>query len=254
MMMKWYAFFREETPRRQKAARERSQALKSGDTSIDVDNVEVISDETGMALGSASGSVTIAITEKTEEPTEEEEEPRTEETVQPEEETQKPAEAPEADLIVIGDKKYVPTDAEIAGYMLLGDEDGKLWLYRTSDGTMTEYAEMTVNALYQYIDQPVLDGYKKTTAELFGEECEVYAADESGYYYVYLQSSERDAAWYSYSEQDGLLRKAEIAEYTVETTVENEYTALLDILTLVLAGLCVAALIGLILVLRRKRR
>ena len=133
------------------------------------------------------------------------------------------------------------------------DEEGKLWLYRTSDGTMTEYAELTVNAMYRYVEQPVLEDYEKTTAMLFGEEREVYAAEKSGCYYVYLQSGEQDAAWYSYSEQDGLLKKAEIKEETVETTVENEYTGLLDILTLVLAGLCVAALIGLILVLRRKR-
>lgn len=229
------------------------RAMKAGEASIDIGNVEVISDDTGMMLGSPSGSVNITITEKTAAPVEEETDLLTEEEAAPtEEETE--TDVPEAELIVIGDRKYVPTDAEITGYMLLGDEEGKLWLYRTSDGMMTEYAELNTTAMYRYIEQPELSGYEKTTAEIFGEEREVYAAKESGCYYVYLQDHGQDAAWYGYSEADGLLRKAEIAEYTVETTVENENTVLLDVITLILAGLCVASLIGLILVLRRKRR
>jgi len=235
------------------------RAMTVGETSIEIANVEIISDETGMILGSPSGSVSIMIEEPAAaEPEEEPAEPQedTEEAIKQEEAqpSQQPAEElPEADVIVIEDKKYIPTDAEITGYMLLGDEDGKLWLYRTSDGTLTEYTELRTNVLYQPAEIPS-SVKADASVQIDGVECEALTTDKSGCYLVYLTDGSQNAAWYSYDEETELLRKAEVVENIVETVVENKDTAMLDIITLALAGVIVIALIVLILVLRRKRR
>lgn len=229
------------------------RAMTPGETAIEITNVEVISDETGMMLGSPSGSVDIVITEKSaDEPTEtpETQEGETEEL--PEEQTkEETTKAPEAEVIIIDGKKYIPADAQIKGYMLLGDEDGKLWLYRTSDGMLAEYTELKSSMLWQPAEIPE-EFTAEDTVTIDGIECRAIAAQ--GGSYVYLTDASGTAAWYVYDENVGLLRKTTVEEKIVETVVENENTALMDIITLVLAGMIVIAVIVLILVLRRKRR
>ena len=102
-------------------------------------------------------------------------------------------------------------------------------------------------------DDELIEFIAENTVTIDGRECPAVTS-ENGTCYVYLTDASGTAAWHIYDENTGLLRKTTVEENIVETVVENENTALLDIITLILAGMIVIAVIVLILVLRRKRR
>lgn len=227
------------------------RAIDTGTAAVAFSDVEIVGDISGTTLGSPSGAFEIEITA----PSAQEPSETPAATPQPslDAEEHPEEEASQADVIVIDGKKYTPTDAQLNGYRLLGDEDGVLWLYRTSDGQMMQYCPVETHALYQPEELPLLDGYRKETITIDGNQWEAYVTENGGYL-LYLREGTQAAAWYGYEPQTGLLRKARVEEQVIRTVTKDENAWLYTLVTMLTAGLCVVALIGLILILRRKAR
>jgi len=229
------------------------RAITAGECELNVFNTEMISEASGKKLGNPSGSLEITILDSAEE-------------VFPEDEmTELPEETPEEEptenqekIIVINGKKYISANADFSeGYQLLGDENGMLWLYCTGDGAISEYRPFSGNLLYRFAEQPELENYTAETVTLFdGSTVELYPTGAQGCYYVYLQNSAGDTAWYRYDAEDGSLQRAVVQQVTVELVLQEDDPTqrMIHVISMVLAAGCVVAAVILIIMIGRKKR
>lgn len=227
------------------------RALALGKTSLNISEVELISEQTGKRIGNPSGSVEIEITEKVQDapnvspqPTDSEEVGIADKNIESEK------------TLTINNKKYILLDREVAdGYRLLGDADGKLLIWEQSSGSLTEFKSIAQNLLYFFPEQPILENYTtQNVIFLDGVDRELYRADAEDIYYVYLQNASGVCAWYRYDAQEKTLQKVFVETTVMERSVRNERSEFWNVVSWILfAGIVLSAVILIAMLVRRKK-